>query len=237
MAAPTQDRELTACQAESSPLAPRPRLPVGVHHRQPPFWRGSWRCRSRTRGRWMTASRNWVMASPAASVFKGITLGAGTPGMYRACSRSVSGCISMASSVGSMRPLHHTCSRPSARRRGPLRGVAVIDPGRRGEELDRLVETGACGIRLNLISEQSLPLESTWKSRHSNASGRSWNPGCSAGPARWLSIIGGCRRPCLCPTPDPLRSPACWPDSTCGRRRPCLVVRRRRRPLRWCVAC
>jgi hypothetical protein len=131
-----------------------------------------------------------------------------------------------------------TCSRPSARRRGPLRGVAVIDPGRRGEELDRLVETGACGIRLNLISgpvprwkigsgsdwcTNSPPLDSTWKSRHSNASGRTSNPGCSAGPARWLSIIGGCRRPCLCPTPDPLRSPACWP-STCGRRRPCLVV-------------
>lgn len=46
------------------------------------------------------ARRKWVTASPAASVFKGITLGAGTPGMYRACSRSVSGCISMASSVG-----------------------------------------------------------------------------------------------------------------------------------------
>ncbi|WP_267886830.1 MULTISPECIES: amidohydrolase family protein [Streptomyces] len=52
-----------------------------------------------------------------------------------------------------------TCSRPSARRRGPLRGVAVIDPGRRGEELDRPVETGACGIRLNLISGPVPPLE------------------------------------------------------------------------------
>jgi predicted TIM-barrel fold metal-dependent hydrolase len=37
--------------------------------------------------------------------------------------------------------------------------VAVIDPGRRGEELDRLVETGACGIRLNLISGPVPPLE------------------------------------------------------------------------------
>ncbi|MDF3140559.1 MULTISPECIES: amidohydrolase family protein [unclassified Streptomyces] len=42
---------------------------------------------------------------------------------------------------------------------GPLRGVAVIDPGRRGEELDRLLETGACGIRLNLISGPVPPLE------------------------------------------------------------------------------
>ena len=52
------------------------------------------------------ARRKWVTASPTASVFKGITLGAGTPGTYWACSRSASGCISMASSVGSMRLLH-----------------------------------------------------------------------------------------------------------------------------------
>ncbi|WP_369030306.1 amidohydrolase family protein [Streptomyces adonidis] len=45
-----------------------------------------------------------------------------------------------------------------------LRGVAVIEPGTPGEELDRLVEEGVCGIRLNLISRPVPPLgERLWQ--------------------------------------------------------------------------
>ncbi|KPI08166.1 amidohydrolase 2 [Actinobacteria bacterium OK074] len=45
-----------------------------------------------------------------------------------------------------------------------LRGVAVVDPGTPGEELDRLVTAGVCGIRLNLIDRPVPPLgEPLWQ--------------------------------------------------------------------------
>ncbi|WP_198655083.1 amidohydrolase family protein [Streptomyces geranii] len=40
-----------------------------------------------------------------------------------------------------------------------LRGVAVIDPGTPGEELDRLVAAGVRGIRLNLVDRPVPPLD------------------------------------------------------------------------------
>ncbi|MEU1803033.1 amidohydrolase family protein [Streptomyces sp. NPDC019937] len=53
----------------------------------------------------------------------------------------------------------------AALRRAPerFRGVAVIDPRTPGDELDRLVEAGVCGIRLNLIGRPVPPLgEGPW---------------------------------------------------------------------------
>jgi len=45
-----------------------------------------------------------------------------------------------------------------------LRGVAVIEPTVPGEELDRLVEAGVCGIRFNLVSRPVPPLgEPLWR--------------------------------------------------------------------------